>query len=312
VIYEVRHRTTYSYAEPVAFTRCVLRLTPETSSAQTLERLSITVSPTASRSNERTGPFGERTQTLVLEETHDRLVIEANSRVDVHAPVVGQASDCPEWEIVRADSFGSDDLGPASPADFLYPTARTPIVPAITEYVRASFTTRRPIVEAAAELMSRIQADFTYDPKATDVSTPPGQAFAKRRGVCQDFANVMISGLRGVGLPAAYVTGYLRTIPPQGRPRLEGADATHAWVRLWCGERRGWIGFDPTNNIYVENDHISLMAGRDAADAAPIEGLLLTSGEQALKVEVDVIPQDQVETATPSPTKLAVSRAKPC
>jgi transglutaminase-like putative cysteine protease len=298
VIYEVRHRTTYSYGEPVAFTRCVLRLTPETSSTQTLERLSITVSPSASRSNERTGPFGERTQTLVLDEPHDRLVIEANSRVDVHAPMVGPAYDSPEWEIVRAQSFGSDDLGPAGPADFLYPTAGTPIVPAITEYVRQSFTAERPIVEAAAELMSRIRNDFTYDPDATDLSTTPFQAFVERRGVCQDFANVMICGLRGVGLPAAYVTGYLRTVPPKGRPRLEGADATHAWVRLWCGERRGWIGFDPTNNTYVQNDHINLMAGRDAADAAPVEGMLLTSGDQTLRVEVDVVPLDEQQPAT--------------
>jgi transglutaminase-like putative cysteine protease len=292
VIYDVRHRTTYSYAAPVAFTRCVLRLTPETSSTQTLERFSITVSPEASRSSERIGPFGERTQILVIEETHSELVIEARSRVDVHSPSAAHAAESPAWESVHARSFQTDDLGPASPADFLYPTPRTPLVPAITEYARASFTAARPIVEAAGELMGRIRADFTYDPEATDVTTPPARAFAERRGVCQDFANVMISALRGIGLPAAYVTGYLRTIPPHGQPRLEGADATHAWVRLWCGEQRGWIGLDPTNNIYVESDHISLMVGRDAADASPIEGVLLTSGEQTLKVEVDVIPRD--------------------
>jgi transglutaminase-like putative cysteine protease len=310
VIYEVRHRTTYSYAEPVAFTRCALRLTPETSSAQTLERCSIAVSPGASRSIERTGPFGERTQILVIEETHSELIVEARSRVDVHAPAVEHASDSPAWEIVRARSFEIVDLGPVSPADFLYPTARTPLVPAITQYAKASFTAARPVIEAAAELMARIRADFTYDPKATDVSTPPGQAFAKRHGVCQDFANVMISGLRGVGLPAAYVTGYLRTIPPRGRPRLEGADATHAWVRLWCGEQRGWIGFDPTNDIYVENHHINLMVGRDAADAAPIEGVLLTSGEQTLKVEVDVIPQDETSLSQPLQPELSGSRVE--
>jgi transglutaminase-like putative cysteine protease len=178
VIYELRHRTTYSYAEPVAFTRCVLRLTPETSPRQTLERFSIAVFPTASRSHERTGPFGERTQTLVIEESHSELIIEARSRVDVHAPVIAAASDSPPWEIVRARSFESDDLGSASPADFLYPTARIPLTPAITEYAKASFTAGRPIVEAAAELMARIRADFTYDPKATDASTPPEQAFA--------------------------------------------------------------------------------------------------------------------------------------
>jgi transglutaminase-like putative cysteine protease len=294
VIYAVRHRTTYSYAKPAAFARCALRLTPETSSAQTLERFSVSVSPPASRSHQRTGPFGERTQVLVIEETHERLIVEASSQVDVHAPLVANASDSPQWEEVRARSFESDSLGPAGPADFLYPTARIPLAPAITQYAKTSFTPARPIIEAATELMGRVRADFTYDPKATDVSTPPGQAFAKRRGVCQDFANAMICGLRGIGLPAAYVTGYLRTIPPPGRPRLEGADATHAWVRLWCGEERGWIGFDPTNDIYVENDHINLMAGRDAGDTAPIEGMLLSSGEQTLKVAVDVIPQDEV------------------
>lgn len=307
MIYGVRHRTTYSYAEPVAFTRCALRLTPETSSAQTLERFSVTVSPAASRGTQRTGPFGELAQFLVIEETHSQLIVEANSRVDVHAPIVAHASDSPEWESVRARSFESDDLGPASPADFLYPTARIPLVPAITEYAKASFTAARPIMEAAAELMGRVRADFTYDSKATDVSTPPSQAFAKRRGVCQDFANVMISGLRGVGLPAAYVTGYLRTIPPPGRSRLEGADATHAWVRLWCGKQRGWIGFDPTNDIYVENDHISLMAGRDAGDTAPIEGILLTSGEQILTVEVDVVPQEETNLSRFSRSEFSAS-----
>jgi transglutaminase-like putative cysteine protease len=282
VIYEVRHRTTYSYAEPVAFTRCALRLTPETSSAQTLERFSIAVSPAASRSNARTGPFGETTLVMVIEETHTQLVIEASSRVDVHALEVAHPADSPPWEVVRTRSFDVDDLSPASPADFLYPTARTPLVPAITQYVKSSFTAGRPIMEAAADLMGRIHADFSYDPKATDASTLPSLAFAKRHGVCQDFAHIMICGLRGIGLPAAYVTGYLRTIPPPGRPRLEGADATHAWVRLWCGDRRGWIGFDPTNNIYVENDHINLTVGRDASDTAPIEGVLLTSGELTL------------------------------
>ena len=295
MIYNLRHRTTYSYESPVAFTRCVLRLTPQTSAAQTLERFSLAVTPPGSRRNERSGPFGERAVILTIEETHSKLVIEANSRVDVHARLVGDASDSTTWEEVRRRSFESDVLGPLSPADFLYPTQRTPLVPAITEYARASFDAGRPIVEAAAELMRRIRQEFTYDPEATDAYTPPRAAFEARNGVCQDFANVMICGLRGLGLPAAYVAGYLRTVPPPGRPRLEGADATHAWVRLWCGEALGWIGFDPTNAIYAENDHITLTVGRDASDVAPIDGILLTSGDQTLKVEVDVVP---LETAT--------------
>jgi transglutaminase-like putative cysteine protease len=198
---------------------------------------------------------------------------------------------------VRTLAFGSADLSTDGPAVFLYPTARTPLSPSITDYARASFTRGRPVVEAAMELMSRIHADFTYDSKATDVRTQPTDAFNVKRGVCQDFAHVMLSGLRGLGLPGAYVSGYLRTSPPPGRPRLEGADATHAWVALWCGEGRGWIGFDPTNAILAENDHIVLAMGRDYSDVAPIDGIILAPGQQTLKVEVDVIPQDELDAA---------------
>ena len=185
--------------------------------------------------------------------------------------------------------------GSEGPASFLYPTRRTPVIAAITDYARTSFRAGRPIIEAAAEVMSRMHKDFVYDPEATDVSTPAAEAFTARHGVCQDFAHIMISGLRGLGLPAAYVSGYLRTRPPPGRPRLEGADATHAWVSLWCGEASGWVGFDPTNAILVQNDHIVLAIGRDYADVAPIDGIILAPGKQTLKVEVDVAPEGALE-----------------
>ena len=120
-------------------------------------------------------------------------------------------------------------------------------------------------------------------------STPLGEVFEKRHGVCQDFAHVMIAGLRGLGLPAAYVSGYLRTIPPPGQPRLQGADATHAWVSVWCGEGIGWIGFDPTNDLLVENDHIILAIGRDFSDVSPVDGIIVGSRKQKLNVAVDVL-----------------------
>ena len=126
------------------------------------------------------------------------------------------------------------------------------------------------------------------------VISSAAEAFTARHGVCQDFAHVMISGLRGLGLAAGYVSGYLRTVPPPGRPRLEGADATHAWVSVWCGEKRGWIGFDPTNAVFAENDHIVLAIGRDYGDVAPIDGIILAPGVQTLKVEVDVIPDTEL------------------
>jgi transglutaminase-like putative cysteine protease len=307
VIYALRHRTTYSYEEPVTFARCVLRLTPRSSAAQTVLANAVTVTPRPSDTRDGTGPFGEKTRTVVIDTPHASLVIEAVSRVDVHAPASPDPKRSQPWEAVRAASFASRDLGPDGPAAYLYPTRRTPAAPAITEYARQSFATGRPIVEAAAELMTRIRKDFTYDPEATTVATPALEAFTARHGVCQDFAHVMISGLKGLGLPAAYVSGYLRTIPPPGKPRLEGADATHAWVSLWCGAADSWVGFDPTNAILVQDDHIVLAVGRDYSDVAPIDGIILAPGVQTLKVEVDVIPQEAVSAPSDHRPKAASS-----
>ena len=301
MIYALRHRTTYSYEERVSFARCVLRLTPRHSATQTVLANSVTVVPRPSNTRDGTGPFGEKTRTVVIDTPHTALVIEAISRVDVHAPEPPDPKRGPSWETVREESFESRTLGPEGPAAYLYPTRRTPAASPITEYARQSFANGRSIVEGAAELMTRIHKDFTYDPEATTVSTAALDAFTARHGVCQDFAHVMISGLKGLGLPAAYVSGYLRTIPAPGKPRLEGADATHAWVSLWCGETHGWIGFDPTNALLVQNDHIVLAIGRDYSDVAPIDGIILAPGAQTLKVEVDVIPQDETVAADHRP-----------
>jgi transglutaminase-like putative cysteine protease len=293
VIYTLRHRTTYEYEGSVAFARCVLRLTPQSSAAQTVTNDTIVVTPRPSAILTRTGPFGEKTVTLTIETPHTELVIEAKSRVDVHHLPLPEAAATPAWETIRAEAFAVRELGPESPATYLYPTLRTPVVADITAYARASFSDGRPVMEAAVDLMTKMRRDFIYDVEATDVSTPAGEAFEAKRGVCQDFAHIMISGLKGLGLPAGYVSGYLRTIPPPGQPRLEGADATHAWVRLWCGPAAGWIGFDPTNALIVQDDHITLAVGRDYGDVAPIDGIMLGSGHQDLKVEVDVIPDGE-------------------
>jgi transglutaminase-like putative cysteine protease len=290
VIYSVLHRTTYAYEDPVSFARCVLRLTPRASLDQTVLESAVSVSPTPAHCLERIGPFGARTQTITIEEPHDRLVIEARALVQVHARPNGDPAASPEWGLMRAEAFATSAIDPDSPATFLYPTARTPLSAEITDYARKSFPPGRPIIEATADLMGRLNRDFAYDTEATDVATPVAAAFAARRGVCQDFAHIMIAGLRGLGLAAAYVSGYLRTVPPPGQPRLEGADATHAWVAVWCGADRGWVGFDPTNAMFAQDDHIELAVGRDYADVAPIDGVLVASGEQALKVEVDVTP----------------------
>ncbi|MEW5685373.1 MAG: transglutaminase family protein [Pseudomonadota bacterium] len=289
--YRLRHRTTYAYENEVGFARCALRLTPRASASQTVLESAITVAPAPSIETEQTGAFGARVLTVTVDTPHTALVIEATAHIDVHTPPAGDPDASPPWETIRAAALQSADLTTEGPAAFLFAAARTPIVPEITAYARESFPPGRPIVAGCADLNRRIHADFRYDPSATDVSTPVAQAFAARHGVCQDFAQIMICGLRGLGLPAAYVSGYLRTIPPPGQPRLEGADATHAWVAVWCGEILRWIGFDPTNAILAGDDHLTLAIGRDYADVAPIDGVILASGNQSLKVEVDVIPE---------------------
>jgi transglutaminase-like putative cysteine protease len=293
LIYDVRHRTTYRYEGMVTFARCQLRLTPPSTPGQSVLSSAVAVTPKPSTRQTRTGPFGEQVITVIIDHPHRVLIVDARSKVDVHAQSVDDPAASRPWETVAVAALQSRLLGPDGPAAYLYPTPRTPLTPAITDYARQDFPPGRPVIEAAMALMSRIYGDFTYDSKATTVSTPAADAFKSRHGVCQDFSHIMIAGLRGLGLPAAYVSGYLRTIPPPGKPRLAGADATHAWVNLWCGDDRGWIGFDPTNAILAQNDHITLAVGRDYGDVAPIDGIMLGPGEQALKVEVDVIPQGE-------------------
>jgi len=293
VIYRVRHRTTYAYEAEVTFARCVLRLTPRSSATQTVLQTSLKVSPEPTLAFDRVGPFGELTTTVVIETPHKALVIDAHARVDVNSPASRLDFGVP-WEDVRAQALRTADLDAQAPANFLYPSVRAPLAPAITAYARASFPPARGVLAAATELMGRMRREFTYDAEATDVSTAPLEAFEARRGVCQDFAHIMICGLRGLGLPARYVSGFLRTYPPSGRPRLEGADATHAWVCLWCGEDTGWIGFDPTNDVLAQDDHIVLASGRDYADVAPIDGIILAPGKQTLDVEVDVVPEAEL------------------
>jgi transglutaminase-like putative cysteine protease len=292
VIYALRHRTTYAYGNTVSFARCVLRLTPNSSPGQTVLKTELNVTPNPTLRDERLGPFGEVMVTVLIDKRHETLVIEANSRIDVHAPPLPDAAASLPWEQVRAATFASAGLEANGPAVFLYPTRRTPKLAEITEYARVSFPPGRPIIEAVSDLMHRIHREFKYDPGATEVSTPVLEAFKARHGVCQDFAHVMICGLRGLGIPTSYISGYLRTIPPAGQPRLEGADATHAWVTVWCGAEVGWVGFDPTNAILAQNDHIELGVGRDYSDVAPIDGIILGARDQKLTVEVDVIPEE--------------------
>lgn len=289
MIYEIRHVTTYSYESPVSFARCSLRLQPGSNVGQQLISHSVEIKPAPAARSKRVDFFGTPTESVLIEAPHRMLRIDSRSRVYVerHAPNRGDVS--PSWESVREAAFDSNDLSGASPISYVFASPLVPIIDSVTAYASVSFTEGRGILAGAVDLMHRIRTEFKYDPKATVISTPLQEVLDKRHGVCQDFAQIMIAGMRGLGLPAAYVSGYLRTIPPEGKERLQGADATHAWVSVWCGEELGWIGFDPTNDILVENDHIVLATGRDFSDVSPVDGVIVGARKQKLAVAVDVL-----------------------
>lgn len=292
MIYDIRHVTTYTYESPVSFARCSLRLEPRSGDGQELISHAVEIRPPPRERNTRTDFFGIKTESVVIDSAHRSLRVDARSRVDVTRISLLRDRKSPDWERLRETAFEAGSLEASSPVGYMFATALVPILLPVTGYAQESFAKGRGILACASDLMRRINQDFVYDSKATEISTPLGEVFKKRRGVCQDFAHIMIAGLRGLGLPAAYVSGYLRTIPPPGKPRLQGADATHAWVSVWCGPDIGWTGFDPTNDLMVGSDHVVLAVGRDYTDVSPVDGVIVGSRKQKLTVEVDVVPAE--------------------
>lgn len=284
--------TRFAYARPVGFARCNLRLHPIDWPGQQLLDYRLTVAPVG-RTSPAPAQVGLANVTrLVVDQPVTELVIESAARIVVGRLVPVLQDDDPTLAEVAAMARASADPSPAGPAHYLYPSPRIPLDPAIAQWCAADLAPERNSLEAGIALARRIQREFAFDAAATLVDTSPADAFAQRRGVCQDFAQIMIAGLRAAGLPAAYASGYIRTLPPPGQPRLVGADATHAWVLLWCGLARGWVGLDPTNGIWMAGDHIVMAVGRDYADIAPVDGVVLGSGAQEMSVSVDVEPVD--------------------
>ena len=290
MIYDVRQTTTCAYASPVAHARHVLRLTPIHRPGQRVHVAALQIMPEPIHRREGQDFFGNRLTWIEIEEPHRTLTVKFAARVDRRRRSRTRCAGDAAWEAVREEAFATSDIGPLSPAHFLFPSRMVSLDPEIRDYTRESFPPGRPVLDAAIELMNRLKADITYDIGATTVTTMPPMSFALRRGVCQDFAHIMISGLRGIGLPAAYVSGYLRTMPRTDPTRLQGADAMHAWVLVWCGSRSGWIGLDPTNAVIASDQHVVLAIGRDYTDVAPMDGVIVGSGGQQIDVAVSVTP----------------------
>ncbi|HEY0223036.1 MAG TPA: transglutaminase family protein [Pseudolabrys sp.] len=289
MIYNIRHLTAYSNESSVASAKLALRLTPRNEAGQRCAEHHLNILPAPKSITIERDFYDNLVNVVIIDTPHKELTIESVSTVEVKrepAPAVAGM----EWEKVADVALSERDLTGTAPAHFLFASPQVELSAGVTRYVHESFSKGRGILEGARELIRRIKGDFAFDKEATEISTPLAQAFAERHGVCQDFAHIMIAGLRGLGLPAAYVSGYIRTIPPPGKKRLEGADATHAWVSVWCGADTGWVGFDPTNAVEAANDHIALAVGRDFSDVSPVYGVFVGSGASELEVEVDVIP----------------------
>jgi transglutaminase-like putative cysteine protease len=301
MIYDVHHITEIGYAAPIRLARFNLRLQPAPWPTQAVSDYRLRVDPAPATIATEEGPYVVNVSRLTLNEPIDRLVIESRFSVAVMPPARPAPETSPSIRALRAEAASRRDLSKTGPAPYLYASRIALMEPEITRWA-APFLgdDDRPAALAAADLMRAIFRAFDYDSDATEAETAPVDAFRQRRGVCQDFAHIMIIALRAYGLPAAYVSGYLRTLPPPGEPRLIGADATHAWVNLWCGADAGWLGFDPTNDQAVESDHIFTAMGRDYADVAPVDGVFYGGAGQEMRVSVDVAPRPE-PPETPGP-----------
>jgi transglutaminase-like putative cysteine protease len=287
--YRVVHETVYGYESPVVLSQQLLHLTPRVLEFQSLHEHRATVQPEPAESSVRSDYFGNPVTQIMLAAPHTSLLVRAESRVAVSArPAPVPAGT---WETMR-DLLrgGAPPPGPLlEPMQFLYESPHVECFRDLALYAEPSFAAGRDMVDAVLDLTRRIHADFTFDPKATSVSTPLREVLARRRGVCQDYAHFMIGCLRTLGLAARYVSGYILTTPPPGKPRLIGADASHAWVSVYCGQA-GWLDLDPTNNVLVDDEHVTLAWGRDFSDVTPMRGVILGGGEQTLTVHVTVTP----------------------
>lgn len=286
---EVRHRTAYEYEHEAVFSQHLLRLTPEPLPGQAVYQTSLAITPEPDSLERHRDMFGNWVHVATLSRPHKGLEIVAQSSVErqLREGWIFEASA--PWEEVRDAAVGMVSTPQLTTiAPFAFPSAMSAANDAIEAYARDAIPPGTPVLVGAQTLCRRIHEDFAYKPGVTGADTMPAESFKRREGVCQDFAHVMLAALRSLRLPARYVSGYLRTIPPEGQPRLEGADASHAWVSVW-EPAFGWIEFDPTNDMVPTVDHVALAHGRDYRDVSPVTGVVIGAGTQTLEVGVDVV-----------------------
>jgi transglutaminase-like putative cysteine protease len=288
--YRVRHQTSYVYEAPVLHAHHLAHLRPRRFEYQTPRRTLLEIVPPPRDQHREEDYFGNDCDVLEVFSPHERFDIVATSEVEIkERPTLSRLSEEPckklEWGAVMSQL--AEDMRLLFAREYCFDSPLVRAHPMLREYAEPSFEPKRPLLEAVLELNDRIHSEFSYEPAVTDVTTPLAQVMRERRGVCQDFAHVMVGCLRSVGLAARYVSGYLETVPPPGQPRLVGSDASHAWVAVFF-PGLGWLDLDPTNGLLPNQSHITVAYGRDFSDVSPVKGVVLGGGRHHVNVGVDV------------------------
>lgn len=290
--YRLRHTTSYTYSWAVDISHHMLHLALPDLPRQRVKSSAVSTSPTAGRVTEQYDHFGNRVACLTLEESHTRFDVELRAEIEVDAFLPPDPSVTPAWEEIRDALAGDGFPEMVQESEFVHDSPLALPSDEAIQYALQSFTAARPVLAAARELTQRIFTDFRYDPAATEIFTPVAAVMQKRAGVCQDFAHLQIAMLRGLGLAARYVSGYIRTQKAGDDPEtgLRGADASHAWLSIWCGPEHGWIDLDPTNNLICSDEHVVAAIGRDYGDISPVRGVVLGGGPHRIGVAVELLP----------------------
>ncbi|NDV00702.1 transglutaminase family protein [Pseudoroseicyclus tamaricis] len=290
MLYDVTLRIAYNYDSPATGGRHLLRMIPADVPGQRLIAAGLEISPRPSERLERKDFFNNRVTELAFDAPLAKVAFTLRARIERQAQAA-RLDASPSLPRLAAELAAQPQLTAASPHHFLPPSPRLGAAPkAIAAFAAEAAADAASAGEAVAAVSRALHGHMTFEAGATHVGTTFEEAFEGRRGVCQDYTHIMIAMLRSLGIPAGYVSGFLRTEPPEGQPRLEGADAMHAWVRAWCGAATGWVEIDPTNDMAVGGDHLTVAIGRDYSDVAPVRGAIRLSGAHGSSQAVDVIP----------------------
>ncbi len=291
MLYDIGLKIAYAYASPAFGGRHILRMVPADLPRQRLIVGHLAIDPKPDERIDGIDFFGNATVECAYRKPHSRIRFEVQARVSRSVTPIGDDDHSPPLSTLVREIAGHRGVGRQAPVHFVGPSPHAPSVAEISAYARDHLPADPSSLATVRAIGGALHADMRFARHATSVDTPIADSFAARHGVCQDFSHIMIAALRAVGVPAGYVSGFLRTDPPEGKARLEGADAMHAWVRAWCGNAVGWVEYDPTNGVFVGTDHIVIARGRDYSDVAPVKGALRSSGRQSSVQAVDVIPR---------------------